>query len=67
LLSPYKAQDDDKDKGKDGKKGKSSSKKNRILDSDDESSEEDFFFLEKAMKETAELDDVDRRLLVGIV
>ena len=35
--------------------------------SNDESSEEDFFFLEKALKESAELDDVDRRLLVGII
>ena len=70
LLSPYKNQADDGDKAKNGKGGKapkSASKKKRILDSDDESSEEDFFFLEKALKESAELDDVDRRLLIGIV
>ena len=35
--------------------------------SSDESSEEDFYFLEKALKESNELDEVDRRLLVGIV
>ena len=37
------------------------------MDSEDDSSEEDFFFLEKALKEGEELDDVDRRLLTGIV
>jgi hypothetical protein len=37
------------------------------LRSSDESSEEDFYFLEKALKESNELDEVDRRLLVGIV
>ena len=37
------------------------------MDSEDESSEEDFFFLESAMKESNELDEVDRRLLIGIV
>ena len=44
-----------------------SGKKARILRSSDESSEEDFYFLEKALKESNELDDVDRRLLAGIV
>lgn len=42
-------------------------KKKRILRSSDESSEEDFYFLEKALQETNELDEVDRRLLAGIV
>lgn len=37
------------------------------MDSDDESSEEDFFFLEKVINDGAELDDVDRKLLMGIV
>ena len=45
----------------------SGKKKKRIMDSDDESSEEDFFFLESALKESNDLDDVDRRLLIGIV
>ena len=38
-----------------------------MIYSSDESSEEDFFFLEKLLKETNELDDVDQRLLMGIV
>ena len=66
LLTPYKGDAADaNDKGKNGKK--SSSRKKRILKSSSESSEEDFYFLEKQMKESAELDEVDRRLLIGIV
>mmetsp|Transcript_28498 Transcript_28498/g.35180 ORF Transcript_28498/g.35180 Transcript_28498/m.35180 type:complete len:136 (+) Transcript_28498:183-590(+) len=70
LLTPYKGKDlDDANKGGKGGKGgkKSSSKKKRIVGSSDESSEEDFYFLEKQMKESAELDEVDRRLLAGII
>ena len=71
LLKPYaKKHEDDEDgakKKKSEKRAKASGKKKRILDSEDESSEEDFFFLEKALKDSAELDEVDRRLLVGIV
>lgn len=37
------------------------------MDSEDESSEEDFFFLEKVINEGAELDEIDRKLLMGIV
>ena len=71
MLKPYaKKHEDDEDgakKKKSEKRAKASGKKKRILDSEDESSEEDFFFLEKALKDSAELDEVDRRLLVGIV
>ena len=42
-------------------------RKKKFVDSESESSEEDFHFLEQALKESAELDPVDQRLLMGIV
>ena len=72
LLKPYSKKQDPEGDAKARKKAAAAEaqragKKKRIMDSDDESSEEDFFFLEKALKESNELDEVDRRLLVGIV
>jgi len=67
LLKPYREDKESKDKKAKTEKSGASRKKKRILDSDDESSEEDFFFLEKALKESNELDEVDRRLLAGII
>jgi hypothetical protein len=73
LLKPYsKKQDPDgynaaSKKKEAARKATSASKKRRILDSEDESSEEDFFFLEKALKDSNELDPVDQRLLMGII
>ena len=70
LLKPYSGKhedEEDKDKKRlaEARRAKSSRKKQRILD--DTSSEEDFFFLEKALNETNELDEVDQRLLMGII
>ena len=72
-MKPYSGKHDpdaaakDKERKEKARKAGSLKKKQRILDSEDESSEEDFFFLEKALKDRNELDEVDRRLLAGIV
>ena len=69
LLKPFsKSKDPDdveREKKREARNQNSTRKKKRILDS--ESSEEDFFFLESALRNGEELDDVDRRLLAGIV
>ena len=64
LLKPYsKSHDTEADtankKKEAARKAGSAKKKRRILDSEDESSEEDFYFLEKALKDSNELDPVD--------
>jgi len=38
-----------------------------MSESSDEESEEDFAFLDQELKDSAELDDVSRRLLQGII
>ena len=55
------------EKRKEAKRAASARKKNKVIHSTDESSEEDFFFLEKQLRESNELDEVDQRLLIGIV
>ena len=71
LLTPFKKKHDpdaDKRKAKEqARRAAADRKKKKAIFSSDESSEEDFFFLEKQLKETNELDEVDQRLLMGIV
>lgn len=72
LLRPLKKSQEVEDEIKARSKrheSKKARKKRKIAnsDSESESSEEDFFFLEKLLKETNELDEVDQRLLMGIV
>ena len=73
LLKPFQSKQDpngksDKEKKKEeARRAASARKKGKIIHSSDESSEEDFFFLEKILKESNELDEVDQRLLMGIV
>ena len=73
LLKPYSSKTDpDGERSAAAKieaarKAKSAGKRGRIMDSEDESSEEDFFFLEKVINDGAELDEIDRKLLMGIV
>ena len=72
LLKPYSSKHDpdaaaiDKKKKEDEKK-KAQLQKKKFVDSESASSEEDFYFLEQALKEAAELDPVDQRLLMGII
>lgn len=69
-MKPYSQSQEDKDaeaKRKAKQESVNAGGKKRIMRSSDESSEEDFHFLEKALQETNELDEVDRRLLAGIV
>lgn len=74
LLKPMKQEKEDKDdaqkkKEEEARKRKLArrKKKKKFVDSDDESSEEDFFFLEQLMKESADLNEIDQRLLMGII
>lgn len=59
--------DEAKKKAEAAKKKKNRRKKKKFEDSDDESSEEDFHFLEMSLKESAEMDEIDKRLLMGII
>ena len=73
LLTPFKRNKDDDGKSEKQKKKEearqaaSARKKGKVIHSSDETSEEDFFFLEKILRESNELDEVDQRLLMGIV
>ena len=64
LLKPFSKGNDPEWEAKkkaeaDKKKVKQGAKKKKFIDSDSESSEEDFYFLEKILKNTTELDEVD--------
>ena len=73
LLTPFKRGKDDDGKSdkqkkrEEARRAASARKRGKIIHSSDETSEEDFFFLEKILRESNELDEVDQRLLMGIV
>ena len=62
LLTPFKTEKDadgNKKSKEERRKAASARKKGKVIHSSDETSEEDFFFLEKILRESNELDDVD--------
>ena len=74
LLKPFSSKHEDPDGKTDQEKKKeerrraaSARKRAKAVHTSDESSDEDFYFLEKILKESNELDEVDQRLLMGIV
>ena len=73
LLKPFSKKQNpdgmtDKEKKKaDARRAAANKRKKKMINSSDDSSEEDFYFLEKQLKESNELDEVDQRLLMGIV